>query len=154
MRLSIWKSEGGFATLVAIIMVGMLTLIGLAALSTSDDEVTIAGNGLQEMRAFYAAEAGLEKAAAEFAGKELVPNREENDKYPFGPFFYSVLDKAYELDFFHIVLPEEADGMGHGMRALCTILDCICQADSSLGGIIFTSTAAQELLLTAGENEK
>ena len=33
----------------------------------------------------------LEKAAAEFAGKELVPNREENDKYPFGPFFDSVL---------------------------------------------------------------
>jgi len=95
----------------------------------------------------------LEKAATEFARKELEPNREENDKYPFGPFFDSVLDKAYELDFFHIVLPEEADGMGHGMRALCTILDCICQADSSLGGIIFTSTAAQEVLLAAGENE-
>jgi len=96
----------------------------------------------------------LEKAATEFARKELVPNREENDRYPFGPFFDSVLDKAYELDFFHIVLPEEADGMGHGMRALCTILDCICQADSSLGGIIFTSTAAQEVLLAAGENKK
>ncbi|MCK4632551.1 MAG: pilus assembly PilX N-terminal domain-containing protein, partial [candidate division Zixibacteria bacterium] len=65
MRLSILKSEGGFATLVALIMVGMLTLIGLAALSTSDDEVSIASNELQEMRAFYAAEAGLEKIAAE-----------------------------------------------------------------------------------------
>jgi len=96
----------------------------------------------------------LEKAATEFARKELAPNREENDKYPFGPFFDSVLDKAYELDFFHIILPEEADGMGHGMMALCTILDCICQADSSLGGIIFTSTAAQEVLLLAGENDK
>ena len=57
-------SERGIATLIALIMVGMLTLIGLAALSTSDDEVTIAGNELQEMRAFYAAEAGLEDAAA------------------------------------------------------------------------------------------
>ena len=46
-------------------MVAMLTLLGIAALSTSDDEVSIAGNELQEMRAFYAAEAGLEQAASE-----------------------------------------------------------------------------------------
>ncbi len=65
MKRSRLHSESGFATLIALIMVGMLTLIGLAALSTSDDEVTIAGNELQETRAFYAAEAGLEQAAAE-----------------------------------------------------------------------------------------
>lgn len=52
------------AALIALIMVTMLTLLGLAALSTSDDDVTITGNELQEMRAFYTAEAGLEKAAA------------------------------------------------------------------------------------------
>ncbi len=57
-------SERGMATLIALIMVAMLTLLGLAALQTSDDEVTITGNELQEVRAFYAAEAGLEKAAA------------------------------------------------------------------------------------------
>jgi hypothetical protein len=58
------KTERGVATLVALLMMGMLLLIGLAALTTSDDEVTIAGNEMQEMRAFYAAEAGLEKATA------------------------------------------------------------------------------------------
>jgi hypothetical protein len=58
------RNEDGMAVLVALIMVGMLTLIGLAALSTSDDEVAISGNQMQETRAFYAAEAGLEKAAA------------------------------------------------------------------------------------------
>lgn len=57
-------SERGIVTIIALIMVGMLTLIGLAALSTSDDEVSLAGNELQEMRSFYAAEAGLEAAAA------------------------------------------------------------------------------------------
>ncbi|HUV30789.1 MAG TPA: PilX N-terminal domain-containing pilus assembly protein [Acidobacteriota bacterium] len=57
-------SQRGFATLIALIMVGMLTLIGLAALSTSDDEVQVASNEMQEMRAFYAAETGLECAAA------------------------------------------------------------------------------------------
>lgn len=58
------ESERGIATLIALILVGMLTLIGLAALSTSEDEVTIAGNEMQEMKAFYAAESGLERAAA------------------------------------------------------------------------------------------
>lgn len=59
------KSEKGVASMIALLMVGMLTLIGLAALSTSDDEVTIAGNEMQEMRAFYAAEGGLDIAASE-----------------------------------------------------------------------------------------
>ena len=58
------KSERGMASIIALLMTGMLLLIGLAALTTSDDEVNIAGNQLQEMRAFYAAEAGLEEAAA------------------------------------------------------------------------------------------
>lgn len=57
-------SERGIVTIIALIMVAMLTLIGLAALSTSDDEASMAGNELQEKRAFYAAEAGLEAAAA------------------------------------------------------------------------------------------
>ena len=61
----ILNSHSGFATILALIMLGMLTLIGLAALTTSDDEVTIAGNEWQEMRSFYAAEAGLERAAAQ-----------------------------------------------------------------------------------------
>ena len=47
-----------------MILVGMLTLIGLEALSTSDDELSITSNEIQETRAFYAAEAGLEIAAA------------------------------------------------------------------------------------------
>jgi len=62
----IHKSEDGFAALIALLMIAMLTLLGIAALSTSDDEINIAGNELQEMRAFYAAEAGLETAAAAF----------------------------------------------------------------------------------------
>ena len=64
MNMYILKSERGVATLIALLMMGMLLLIGLAALSTSDDEVQIAGNEMQEMKAFYAAEAGLEKATA------------------------------------------------------------------------------------------
>ena len=58
------QNENGMAALIALIMVGMLTLIGLAMMSTSDDEITITGNMLQETKAFYAAEAGLDIAAA------------------------------------------------------------------------------------------
>jgi alkylation response protein AidB-like acyl-CoA dehydrogenase len=92
----------------------------------------------------------LDKASAEFSGKALAPDREENDKFPFGPFFLPVLEKAYSLDFFHTMLPESLGGIGHGVTALSVILYNICQADSSLGGIIFTHTASQELLLAAG----
>jgi hypothetical protein len=56
------SSERGVATLIALLMIGMLLLIGLAALTTSDDESQIAGNEWREMKAFYAAEAGLEQA--------------------------------------------------------------------------------------------
>jgi len=64
MKIGLYNNQIGFATLIALLMVGMLTLLGLAVLSTSDDEVTIAGNELHEMRSFYAAEAGLDKAAS------------------------------------------------------------------------------------------
>jgi Tfp pilus assembly protein PilX len=56
--------ERGVATLVALLMIGMLLLIGLAALTSSDDEAQIAGNEWREMKSFYAAEAGLEEAVA------------------------------------------------------------------------------------------
>ncbi len=59
------KNNRGFAALIAMILVGMLTLIGLASLSTTDDEITITGNEVREIRAFNAAEALLDKAAAE-----------------------------------------------------------------------------------------
>ena len=93
----------------------------------------------------------LKRASDEFAGKELAPNRETNDKYPFGPFFANILEKSFELDLFHAILPETLGGIGHGISALCIILDSICQEDSSLGGIIFTNTTSQQLLINAGE---
>ncbi|MEW6076327.1 MAG: acyl-CoA dehydrogenase family protein [Thermodesulfobacteriota bacterium] len=95
----------------------------------------------------------LNKSAIEFARKELAPNREENDRFPFGPFFDGVLDKAFAADFFHTTLPEESGGIGQGIRALCILLEGLCQEDSSLGGIIYTNAAAQEIMLAAGAGE-
>ncbi|RLC33527.1 MAG: acyl-CoA dehydrogenase [Deltaproteobacteria bacterium] len=95
----------------------------------------------------------LDKSSLEFAKKELAPGREENDHFPFGPFFGHVVDKAFELDFFHIFLPEDLGGVGHGIRALCIVLNNICRKDSSLGGIMFTNAFAQSLMLEAGATE-
>ena len=91
----------------------------------------------------------LDKAANEFARKELAPGREENDKFPFGPFFDAILEKAYDLDFFHSILPEKFGGIEQGISSLCIVLENICQEDSSLGGIILTTCAAHEILLAA-----
>jgi len=95
----------------------------------------------------------LDKASAEFAKKQLVPERDVNDKYPFGPFFDHVLEKAHELEFFRVMLPEEFGGIGHGISGFCIVLSNICREDASLGGILFTCTAAHELLIAAGAGD-
>ena len=92
----------------------------------------------------------LHKSSREFAKRELAPDREKNDTHPFGPFFQETLDKAFALDFFHITLPKELGGIGHGMQELCVVMKNLCEEDSSLGGILFTHTLSQEILIGAG----
>ncbi|KQC11169.1 MAG: acyl-CoA dehydrogenase [Smithella sp. SDB] len=92
----------------------------------------------------------FEDLAHSFAAKELTVNREENDRYPFGPFFDATLAKAYEVGLLGTILPEECGGIGQGMNALCIILDNLSAADASLGGIIFTNALSQEIILSAG----
>jgi len=91
----------------------------------------------------------FEDLAASFAAKELAKKTEEHDTYPFGPFFTKVLDKAYEVGFLGVLLPEDLGGINGGISALCVILDNICRADSSLGGIIFTNALAQQIMMEA-----
>lgn len=91
----------------------------------------------------------FEELAISFAAKELRQHVEEHDRYPFGEFFSGVLDKAYEVGLLGITLPEDLGGIGQGISTLCTVLDRICQVDSSLGGIIFTSALSQEIMLQA-----
>ncbi len=94
MSVSKVENHRGFATMIALFMVGMLTLIGLAAMSTSNDEVQIAGNELQELRSFYAAEAGLEVAAAtiqlEYENTDAPPK-----VLPVGHLAYNDCEVAY-----------------------------------------------------------
>lgn len=95
----------------------------------------------------------LARAAAEFAKGELAANRRESDRFPFGPFFSTVLQKAFDLDFFHITLPDSAGGVGMGVGALCVVLEEVCRQDASLGAIVLTHCLAQEILLSAGRTD-
>jgi alkylation response protein AidB-like acyl-CoA dehydrogenase len=96
----------------------------------------------------------LDDASREFAQKQLAPTREENDRYPFGPFFDQTVQKAFDLDFFHILPPEEMNGMNLGIGALSIVLGNICREDAGLAGIIFTTAAAQEIMHSAGSRRE
>jgi alkylation response protein AidB-like acyl-CoA dehydrogenase len=96
----------------------------------------------------------FEDLAHSFAAKELAANREEHDRYPFGPFFDNVVAKAYEVGLLGATLPEECGGIGQDISALCIILENISATDASLGGIIFTNTLSQEIMLSAGNKEE
>ncbi len=95
----------------------------------------------------------FEDLARSFAAKELAANREEHDRYPFGPFFDSVVTKAHEVGLLSATLPEECGGIGQDVGALCIILDHISAVDASLSGIIFTNALSQEIMLAAGNKD-
>ena len=57
-------NERGLALFIALMLVLMLSIIGIGIIKSTNDEISIAGNELNEMKTFYAAEAGLDKAAA------------------------------------------------------------------------------------------
>ena len=59
------KNERGFTLLIFLSLLLMFTMIGIAAVMTSSTDVDIAGNDLKSISAFYAAEAGVEKAVSE-----------------------------------------------------------------------------------------
>jgi len=91
--------------------------------------------------------------ARTFAARELAGKVGEYDRYPFGEFFDSVLDKAYTVGFLTVMLPDAPGGTGAGITALCEILQKICEVDASLGGIIFTNALSQEILLAANAED-
>jgi Tfp pilus assembly protein PilX len=63
-RLRQLASNKGIATFIALMVMVMMTMIGLAVVRMANDEISIAGNEMNEMSAFYASEAGLERASA------------------------------------------------------------------------------------------
>jgi alkylation response protein AidB-like acyl-CoA dehydrogenase len=92
----------------------------------------------------------LEEMALDFAERELKDRREECDHYPYAPLEENVLEKACDVGFFCIMVPEELEGGAMGVEALSLVLKDISRTDASLAGVIFTNALAQELIIAAG----
>lgn len=92
----------------------------------------------------------LASSVREFAQKELLPHLDEADRYPASGFFTVAMDKAFSLDFFHVMLPEELNGWGGRITPLSLILESIAEVDAGFAAILLTSATAQEMLRIAG----
>jgi len=76
-------NDKGIALFIALMLTLMLSIVGLGIIKSSNDEVSIAGNELNEMKTFYAAQAGLDKATAaiqtQYEATGLPPNPMPSD---------------------------------------------------------------------------
>lgn len=87
----------------------------------------------------------FEQTVLDFASKELVDGRRENDRFPFGPLFEEVLHTAGGVGFYSVTLPEKLGGCGMCVTELCVLLEILCRTDASLAAVIFTDTLAKEI---------
>jgi len=70
------KDQSGAAIVVALIMIIILTLIGLASTFTSNFEIKLSGNKRASTDAFYTADAGVQLALVNIANFNLPGNYE------------------------------------------------------------------------------
>ncbi len=78
------KDESGVALVIALILMVVLTLIGLASSLSSTYEIKLSGNKRGSTDAFYAADSGVQVATANIKNFDL-PGQYINGKYnPFG----------------------------------------------------------------------
>lgn len=84
-------NEKGSITVLAVIMLVLLTLLGMAALSTSSIETQVAGNEMRSKLALYAAESGAAYVAEfpDLYGPDNItkdsPQGFPNDNVPYTP---------------------------------------------------------------------
>lgn len=95
----------------------------------------------------------IKKTASEFTKKELLKYREELDNQSPNLNLDRILDKIFEMDFFHFAIPEANGGTGEGLSSLCAVLEEICCEDAGIGGILFSHTFSIKLLTAADATE-
>lgn len=93
----------------------------------------------------------LREMAHQFANGELADTCQENDRFPLAPLFSGVLKKAREVGFFDLTVPEELEGGGKDMVALCLALQTLCRYDAGIGGVVFTDALAKEVLIASSD---
>lgn len=71
------KNEDGSVLIIALVMLGLLTILGITATSTSNVELQIAGNERNFKRTFFTANAGIEHAKS-YLNDDLISSNEQN----------------------------------------------------------------------------
>jgi len=69
----ILRSERGFALIIALLVLLVLTLIGISAINTTTFETSISGNERVGTDAFYAAEAGIQIGLNQLPDTKPIP---------------------------------------------------------------------------------
>jgi len=77
---TVLKNQSGVALVIALIMMIILTLIGLASTYTSIFEIKLSGNKRGSTDAFYAADSGVQVVVANIQNFDL-PGKYIDDKY-------------------------------------------------------------------------
>jgi hypothetical protein len=77
---TVLKNQSGVALVIALIMMIVLTLIGLASTYTSIFEIKLSGNKRGSTDAFYAADSGIQVVVANIQNFDL-PGKYIDDKY-------------------------------------------------------------------------
>jgi hypothetical protein len=60
-------NEKGFVLIICVVLLLMLSLIGIVSITSSTSDMKVSGNELRQTGSFYAAESGIERAAAAIA---------------------------------------------------------------------------------------
>ena len=86
-------NETGMVLVICMVLLLMLSLIGIASITTSTSDMKVAGNELNQTGAFYAAESGLERAAASlvtsFMTNGVPPSPLPSGSYTEGAYQYN-----------------------------------------------------------------
>ncbi len=85
MKRSVLENEKGVALVVALIMLLVLTLVGIASISSSVYEAKIAGNDRFGTAAFYAAKGGVERGIAQLPVLTSYSGSIGDETYRSGP---------------------------------------------------------------------
>jgi hypothetical protein len=135
------RSNSGFTMAVFLALLLMLTLVGISSVMTSTVDVDIAGNEINYVKAFYAAEAGIEKASAELAASYKATGGHPSP-LPTGTITVGGHTVTYQTTQLTGAVPRElAYGACRGLYAMATEYEV--RSTSQLSGTEAQSTVVQ-----------
>ena len=84
------RSQRGAALVIAILVLSILTVVGIALMLVTSTESRIAANEWSVNRAFYASDAGIRWGTVEMANPQDFLRRPEFTAQPFGTVFFQL----------------------------------------------------------------